>query len=417
MTSITPQPTDAILGNNTAAPVSSGILGGLDGIRQKLTSSDLSLRLEALDQAWNQGDTGKACLEEMLADRSKTIRRRARWLLRQPTGTSIAPENAWNLTERLGLLGNGTYTTRFANRDVQAIGLGQSIDLSPQTAYALRCDWEDENTMADRLEQLLSLPNSDRIEALVIGLWADSESVSTGLSSEGLVGTLVDVSDRLPNLKSLFIGDITGEESEISWIEQSDLSPILAAYPQLELLQVRGGTGLRFETKAKHGNLKALILETGGLSRETVYQLYDWQFPALAHLEFWFGSDNYGGDCWEQDMAAILDDLKFPNLTYLGLRNAAFADEMIDRLVRSPLLAGLQVLDLSMGTLGDEGAGKLLNCAALRDLETLNVAESYLSGAMIDQLSALGIQVIAVEQREEEDEEDPSDRRYCAVTE
>jgi hypothetical protein len=36
---------------------------------------------------------------------------------------------------------------------------------------------------------------------------------------------------------------------------------------------------------------------------------------------------------------------------------------------------------------------------------------------MIDQLSALGIQVMAMEQRQEEDEEDPSDRRYCAVTE
>jgi hypothetical protein len=418
MTSITPQPTDAILGNNTAAPVSSGILGGLDGIRQKLTnSSDLSLRLEALDQAWKQGDAGKACLEEMLGDRSKTIRRRARWLLRQPVGTTIAPENAWNLTERLGALGNGTYTTRFANRDVQTPTPTQlksaAIELLPQIAYALR--WRGGEELGDQFIQLLNSSNTDQIEALVIGRWDEECCIEE--NSRKTVELLIAASDRLPNLKALFIGDITSEDSEISWIEHSDLSPILEAYPQLEVLQVRGGTGLRFKAKAKHENLKALILETGGLSRETVYQLYDWQFPALEHLEFWFGSENYGGDCWEQDMAAILDDLKFPNLTYLGLRNAAFADEMIDRLVRSPLLAGLQVLDLSMGTLGDEGAGKLLNCAALRDLETLNVAESYLSGAMIDQLSALGIQVMAMEQREEEDEEDPSDRRYCAVTE
>jgi hypothetical protein len=314
------------------------------------------------------GGAGKACIEEMLADRSKTIRRRARWLLRQPTGTTLAPENAWNLTERLGALGNGSHAIRFANRDVQTINPEQTIALSPQIAYALRCEWEDSPTIDDRLEWLLSLANSDQIEALVIGSW--HPELCEGNSSEAVVTQLVEARDRLPNLKALFIGDITSEDSEISWLEQSDISPILAAYPQLELLQVRGGTGLRFEAKAKHGNLKALILETGGLSRETVYQLYDWQFPALEHLEFWFGSDNYGGDCWEQDMAAILNDLKFPNLTYLGLRNAAFADEMIDRLVRSPLLAGLQVLDLSMGTLGDEGAGKLLNCAALRDLET-----------------------------------------------
>jgi hypothetical protein len=420
MTSSNPQPTDAILGNNTPAPLSSGILGGIDGIRQKLTSSELPIRLEALDQAWGMGDKGKACLEEMLDDRSKVIRRRARWLLRQSTGTTIAPENAWNLTERLGALGNGTQATRFANRDIQTLipsdlDPEHAIELSSQIAYALRYDWNHSEMVTNQFAKLLDLPNTDQIEALVIGLWDEDACVGNG--SKEIVALLVAARDRLPNLKALFIGDIIYEECEISWLEQSDMSPILAAYPQLEVLQVRGGTGLRFEAKAKHDHLKALILETGGLSRETVYQLYDWQFPALEHLELWFGSDNYGGDCWEQDMAAILDDLKFPNLTYLGLRNAAFADEMIDRLVRSPLLAGLQVLDLSMGTLGDEGAGKLLNCAALRDLETLNVAESYLSGAMIDQLSTLGIQVMAMEQREEEDEEDPSDRRYCAVAE
>jgi hypothetical protein len=99
-------------------------------------------------------------------------------------------------------------------------------------------------------------------------------------------------------------------------------------------------------------------------------------------------------------------------LTYLGLRNSEFADAMMERLVRSPLLAGLQVLDISMGTLTDEGAAKLMECEVIRDLEILNVSENYLSGAMIDQLRSLGIQVIADEQREEEDY-----GRYCVVSE
>jgi hypothetical protein len=420
MTSNQPNPTDAILGNNTPAPINSGILGGIDGIRQKLATTDLTVRLAALDQAWAYGDAGKACLTEMLSDRSKTLRRRARWLLRQSEGTTLLPEPVWNLTERLGALGNYGHATRFANRNVQTLvasELNSEIAFSPEIAYALHYDYGEDQTVNDQLAQLLTLPNIDRIEALVIGLWDDNEAVCTGTSNEELVSILVAGSDRLPNLKALFIGDIPMEECEISWLEQSDLSAVLQAYPQLEILQARGGIGLRFAQTATHSNLKSLILETGGLSRETLYQIYDWDFPALEHLEFWFGSDNYGGDCWEQDLATILDDLKFPNLTYLGLRNAKFADEMMDRLLRSPVLAGLQVLDISMGTLGDEGAVKLLECEAIKDLETLNVADSYLSGAMIDQLNTLGIRVIAESQREEDDDEDPEYRRYCSITE
>jgi hypothetical protein len=420
MTSNQPNPTDAILGNNTPAPINSGILGGIDGIRQKLATTDLTVRMAALEQAWAYGEAGQACLTELLTDRSKHIRRRARWLLRQPTGVPLAPEVVWNLTERLGALGNCEHVTRFANRDIRSltpidINSGQPIELSAKMAYALHWDWNGTESIDVRLEQLLSLPTANRLEALILGLW--DEEAGTGDSTAELVKMLVAGSDRLPNLKALFLGDITSEECEISWLEQSDLSALLQAYPKLEMLQVRGGIGLSFAESGTHNHLKTLILETGGLSRTTVHQLYSWQFPELDHLEFWFGSDNYGGDCWEQDLAPILDDLKFPNLSYLGLRNAMFGDEMIDRLVRSPLLADLQVLDLSMGTLGDEGAGKLLECAAVKELEVLNVAESYLSGAMIDQLNALGIQIIADDQREEEDEEDPYDRRYCSVTE
>ncbi|MBW4694065.1 MAG: STM4015 family protein [Lyngbya sp. HA4199-MV5] len=418
-----PHSSDAVLGGNNPAPVQGAILGGVEGIQQKLNNPDLTIRLEALDQAWGYGTAGRACLEQALGDRSKTVRRRARWLLRQPQDakTPLPALPQWNLTERLvGYPGySGNHATRFADRDVQEFQPEQSLANPQQVAYAFRCDYDDDaEVLFNRLNALLATPEAEQIEALVFGTWDDGEGVCTGdTSSQAFVARLVSFRDRLPNLKALFIGDITSEECEISWLAQSDMSPVLQAYPQLELLQVRGGMGLQFTPteNAVHEHLKALIVETGGLSRETVQQIYAWDLPALEHLELWFGSENYGGDCWEQDLAAILDELIFPGLTYLGLRNSQFADDLIDRLVRSPLLAGLQVLDLSMGTLTDDGAAKLLECDAIRDLETLNVSESYLSGAMIDQLRALGIQVIADEQRVEEYEE--YEERYCAVSE
>lgn len=400
------------------APPNNDILANIDGIRQALTNPDLTIRLAALDQAWSYGAAGRACLQEALEDRSKAVRRRARRLLRQPEGTMLAAEPVWTLTERLDRLNNNDHVTRFANREVREFNPDQPLETPQQFAYVLRCDYDDEEMVADYLAKLVDLPGANQIEALVIGLWQGNDDICTGdSSSEGLVATLSSLSDRLPGLKALFIGDITCEECEISWLVQSDMSPILQAYPQLEILQVRGGTGLKFENAANHDRLKALILETGGLNRNTVDQVYAWRFPALEHLEFWFGSDNYGGDCWEQDLSPVLEDLCIPNLVYLGLRNSQFADEMVDRLARSPLLGGLQVLDLSMGTLSDAGAAKLLDCPAIRDLETLNVSQSYLSVAMIDQLRSLGIDIIAAEQRQEEDEEDPQYRRYCVVSE
>lgn len=328
--------------------------------------------------------------------------------------------SSWNLTERLAGYGgyHGEHITRFANRVVQDFQPDVSLGDPKQTAYALRCDYDDEHSAIDLLDQLLAQTEPGSIEALVFGLWGHGEGVCTGDDSSKLVvDGLVARTDRLPNLKAVFIGDITYEECEISWLVQSDMSPLLNAYPQLEILQVRGGDRLTFENPSTHSHLKALILETGGLSRDPVHQIYQWKFPALSHLELWFGSEEYGGNCWDRDLPPILDGLCFPRLNYLGLRNSKFADEMMDRLVRSPLLERLQVLDVSMGTLSDEGAAKLLNCRAIQDLQTLNVSESYLSEGMVEQLRSLNVTLIDDKQREEEDDDDPDYRRYCVVSE
>ena len=326
----------------------------------------------------------------------------------------------WTLTERLAGYGgyNGAHSIRFANRVVQEFHPDTPLGDPTETTYALRCDYDDDHNTIDILDQLLEHAEPGAIESLVFGLWGNSEGVCTGdESSKLVVDGLIARTDRLPNLKAVFIGDITYEECEISWLVQSDMSPLLQAYPKLELLQVRGGDRLAFENPGTHNHLNALIIETGGLSRDTVHQIYQWKFPALNHLELWFGSEDYGGNCWDRDLPPILDGLCFPRLDYLGLRNSKFADEMIDRLVRSPLLERLRVLDLSMGTLGDDGAAKLLNCRAIAELDTLNVSENYLSESMVEQLRSLNITVIADEQREEEDDEDPAYRRYCVVSE
>ena len=309
---------------------------------------------------------------------------------------------------------NGTHVTSFANRNVETFNPEVGISDPVGTAYVLRVEWDEINVdITKNLELLLQDPQANQLEALVIGPWTQE---MYECSSSIVVNALVAAKDQLTSLKAVFLGDITEYESEISWINQSDMSPLLAAYPNLEVLQVRGGEGLAFNS-LHHEQLKTLIVETGGLSRNTIAQIFAGNLPALEHLELWLGSDYYGGDSSVDDLRPILSGNLFPKLTYLGLCNSKYSDDIAQAIAQAPIIERIKVLDLSLGTLGDEGAEALLNCPAVKQLNTLNVAENFLSDETIERLKQLNIEVIADEQKEEEDEEEDEYKRYCSVAE
>ncbi|NES24276.1 MAG: HEAT repeat domain-containing protein, partial [Symploca sp. SIO3E6] len=185
---------------------------------------------------------------------------------------------------------------------------------------------------------------------------------------------------------------------------------------QLEVLKLRGGSGLQF-TPVRHYQLKKLIIQTGGLSSETISQIWALHLPALEHLELWLGSDNYGGDSGVYTLRPLLDIQLFCELNYLGLRNSEYSDEIAKAIVHAPIIEQIKVLDLSMGTLSDEGGQVLLSSPAVKRLQTLDVSENFLSEAMINQLNQLNIEVLAEAQKEEEDEEYYGSSRYCSVAE
>ena len=312
-------------------------------------------------------------------------------------------------------MGISDHVTIFANRNVETFDPEVGISDPIGTAYVLRVEWDEYDTdITKPLELLLQDPQAERLEALVIGAW-DAE-MSSDSSSSIVVNALVAAKEQLTNLKAVFIGDITQQESEISWITQTDMSPLLAAYPNLEVLQIRGGNGLEFNS-LHHEHLKTLIVQTGGLSRNIIAQIFAGNLPALEHLELWLGHDYYGGDSSVDDLRPILSGNLFPKLTYLGFCDSEYSDDIANAIVQAPIIERIKVLDLSLGTLGDEGAEALLNCPAVNHLDTLNVAENFLSDEMVERLKQLNIEVIADEQKEEEDEEDYEYRRYCSVSE
>lgn len=406
-----PRDYDAVLGGQAPPPVQGAVLGGIEGVKRRLASPMIEARIAALSEALKYGDAGLELAIAALKDPEKQVQRSAYLLLREreepQVKQALREYKSWNLVERLHIDGYPRHATTFAKRKVEEfdpeIGITDLVD----TAYAVRGfdEWNQNIYFSTQFERLLQDPQVNQLEALVIGLW-DGD----------IVDTLVAAKDRLTNLKAIFIGDIISSECEISWIRQSDISPVLEAYPNLEVLQVRGGDGLAF-SPVRHDNLEALIVETGGLSRETIAQICSLDLPALNHLELWLGSDNYGGDSSIADLKPILDDLVFPHLDYLGLRNSEYSNEIAEAVVNSLLIDRVKVLDLSMGTLTEKGALALLDCPAVHQLDILNVSRNYLSEyAIIELSSQLDEQVMVGHPADGYWDGDEGDR-YCAVAE
>lgn len=300
----------------------------------------------------------------------------------------------------------------FASRTVEEFDPQQGLTTAVGTAIALRYQYDGSHDVPESLALLVKDPLAVKLEALVIGVWKDL--IEGGDNSSGVVNALVAVADRLPNLKAIFLGDILSEEYEISWILQSDISPVLSAYPNLEWLRVRGGSGLEF-SPVEHDNLKYLIIETGGLSEDAIAEICELQLPNLEHLELWLGSDDYGGDSTVEDLQPILEGNLYPKLKYLGLRNAQYTDEIAEAVGRSRIIHQLKTLDLSMGTLGATGAEFICSCAAIKNLDTLNVSENYLNNEHIAKLASLKINLISGHQKEIEAYDEGE--RYCSVSE
>jgi hypothetical protein len=284
-----------------------------------------------------------------------------------------------------------------------------------KTAFriALRYDEAGEMHWTDKFRHFLTLPGVEKVAGLVVGAWSPDDS---SVSSAALVKQIAKAAKKLPGLRAIFVGDITSEENEISWITQSDLGVLLDAYPALEHFGARGGEKLKLDVDG-HANLQTLIIEAGGLPRRVLHQIFQADFPRLEHLELWLGTRDYGADTTAEDLAPILDGKRFPRLRYLGLRNSDIADEIAAVLASAPVLKKIKTLDLSLGTLGDEGARALLASSAAKKLERLDLHHHYCSPEVMKQLKKFGPKLDVSEVQEPDDWGDGQLHRFVAVGE
>ena len=271
---------------------------------------------------------------------------------------------------------------------------------------------ESRGDFGGALAQLVIQPGADQLVGLIAVLGADPTEYQPCADAIKLA------SERLIGLRALFIGEMTGDECEISWIfYEGNLAPVAQAYPKLTHLQIRGGAmslaGL------KHAALTTLIIESGGLDADVIGEVLQAKLPALEHLELWLGTPNYGGIEEIGPLKPLLDENPFPKLRRLGLRNSELADEIAIALTGSRLMKQLEVLDLSLGNLSDQGAKALLKCINIRPLKTLDIHHHFVSPDMLERLKQTGVELIAHDEQQPDgiDDETGEPYRYCAVME
>jgi hypothetical protein len=276
-------------------------------------------------------------------------------------------------------------------------------------AWRLEVGYEDgPDTFAARLDAFLGAVDAASVTALLIGQWGGA-----AYEHKLPVALLAEKLPALPNLRALFLGDLTPEECEISWIQHGDLTPLIEALPRLETLTVRGGEGLQL-TPVRHDGLRDLTFESGGLPAGVVRAVGASDLPHVRSLELWLGTGDYGGDTTVADLADLLGGSTLPALTSLGLCNSEIADDVAAAVAGAPVVARLKVLDLSMGVLTDRGAAALLAGQPLTHLAELRLQHHYLSTAMMERLvTALPGVAVDLDEQLDADEDD----RWIAVSE
>ncbi|MFI7029751.1 STM4015 family protein [Microbispora rosea] len=275
-------------------------------------------------------------------------------------------------------------------------------------ALLISCGWGDWD-LDEAFDALLNGVDTAKVPALVIGDWEDCYETS----SEHIVGRLADAAARFPGLRSLFLGAISSDQAEISWIQQSDVTPLLEAFPRLERLEVRGGTGLELRP-VRHESLRVLRFETGGLPAEVVRAVGACDLLGLERLDLWLGVQDYGGNATVADLAPILSGERLPALRHLGLQDSEIQDEIVAAVASAPVVARLESLALSMGVLTDAGAEALLGGQPLTHLHTLDLHHHFLTDAMAARVAEAlpGVEVDLSRREKPVD-----DWRYVAVSE
>ena len=265
----------------------------------------------------------------------------------------------------------------------------------------------EEIKTAGLLKEALQHPSGEHLRELQCGI---PESVWDGESNwQDYINVITKVG--APQLRKLHLAD-DDDNAEISWCQIGNLDAMWKAVPQLEFLRIRGiGMSMGDIDAPK---LAMLQIHSGGVPSEAIRDIGKamtaGKMPELERVELWLGCDEYGCDCSADDVQGILNAKKSPKLTWLGLMNAEIANDLCRVVHGGSIVKQLETLNMSMGTMTDEGAEVLLQHAkAFAHLKQLDVSDNYLSSGMCKRLRDAMPNVVTGSQKDpnEDGEDDP----------
>ena len=258
---------------------------------------------------------------------------------------------------------------------------------------------EEGKSVKDMVAIILADPEFPSLEEICIGDWGNAYDANC----QPILDEIVEKADQFSHIQSLFIGDMSYEDCEVSWIRQGNYSKLWAALPNLRALTVKGSTELELG-EIVHEGLEELTVICGGLGNDVIASIQNAKLPNLKKLLLYIGIEDYGFDGNADTIKELLEKADFPKLTYLGITDSEIQDELTAVVLESKFMGQLETLDLSNGTLTDEG-GKLLLEAMPKwpNVKKLDLHYHYLSDEMAQSLEELPLTVDVDEQNEPDD--------------
>ncbi len=260
-------------------------------------------------------------------------------------------------------------------------------------------DYEDGSKNVETMvDDILNDPEFPDLNEVVIGDWGNGWEDSC----QDIIDGIIEHADRFSHIERLSIGDMDYESCEVSWIMQGDYSRLWAAMPQLRSLTIKGSTDLELG-KISHENLEELTIICGGLPENVLMAIQEAHLPNLRKLLLYLGVEDYGFEGDADRIQTFLEQSDFPKLVYLGLTDSEIQNELAEVVLESKYISQIRTLDLSMGSLTDEGGELLLaKLPSYPNIEVLDVHYHYMSDKMVRKLEDLNYHHIEVNASEQE---------------
>ena len=258
-----------------------------------------------------------------------------------------------------------------------------------------------QDDVVEALANLLDHPSCRFLRELTVGLVTYDDN-----SYEQIAAVIGERS--LPHLHTLVLGDFCSEETELNWSSLGDVSPMYRAVPNLRRLALRSGSmtvgAIELPT------LEELTIVSGGFDSVSLSRICGALWPVLTTLSIQLGNEE---TFTLPQLQPIFDGTRFPRVTRLGLGNSTITDEICRGLASSAIASRLVSLDLSKGTLGDEGI-RALAAGRFPNLAHLDVSSSWLTDEGVAIARGLAKEVDVTDQS---DDDGNPDERYIGAYE